>query len=125
MLILTNEQIQSRSGPAKSINLLKKKIFKSKKHIYCYRNKNIFFFDISIGKKILFKKNIFYLTKLIFYEKVIFINGVYSLFFFILPIVVSLLKVKKLIISPRGQIAPETLTSSTLGCSAIATKSSR
>ena len=109
MLILINEQIQSRSGPAKSINLLKKSIFKSKKHIYCYRNKNIFFFDFFIGNKIITNKNIFYLIKLILNEKVIFINGVYSLFFFILPIVIGLFKIKKIIISPRGQIAPETL----------------
>ena len=36
MIILNNEKIDSRSGPAKSINLLKSKVFKNKKYIYCF-----------------------------------------------------------------------------------------
>ena len=109
MLILNNEHILSRSGPAKSINLLKESLFKNKKNIYCYRNANPFFFDVTIGNKTLFKKNLFYLISLMFKQKLIFINGIYSMFFFILPIVISFLRKKKIVISPRGQIAPESL----------------
>ena len=109
MLILNNEHILSRSGPAKSINLLKESLFKNKKNIYCYRNVNPLFFDVTIGNKTLFKKKLFYLISLMFKQKLIFINGIYSMFFFILPIVISFLRKKKIVISPRGQIAPESL----------------
>ena len=60
MIILNNEKIVSRSGPVKSIFLLKQKIFKNKKIFYIFTDKN-YLFDILVGKKENIKKKFFYL----------------------------------------------------------------
>ena len=74
MIILNNEKITSRSGPAKSILLLKQKVFKNKKIFYIFRTHKRYFFDIIVGKKKLINKNIFFIYNLLFKTKVIYIN---------------------------------------------------
>ncbi len=108
MIILNNEKIDSRSGPAKSINLLKSKVLKNKNHIYCFFGKKTFYFDLIINSKKK-TKNIFSILKLFFFSKKIFINGIFSFVFCVIPLVICFFLRKIIIISPRGQIAPETL----------------
>tara|TARA_Y200000002_G_scaffold371055_1_gene367265 strand:+ start:728 stop:1828 length:1101 start_codon:yes stop_codon:yes gene_type:complete len=108
MLILNNEKIDSRSGPAKSINLLKSKLFKKKKYIYCFFGKEGLNYDVTIYNKN-YKKNLFSIIDLFFKNKVIYINGIFSFVFCVIPLIISFFLRKKIIISPRGQIAPETL----------------
>ncbi len=59
MIILNNEKIDSRSGPAKSINLLRSKVLKNRKYIYCFFGDNKLYFDLIINDKK--KEKIFFL----------------------------------------------------------------
>lgn len=108
MLILNNENTYSRSGPAKSINLLKSKVFKNKKYIYCFFGKSPFSYDLIINNKKK-NKNIFSILRLFLLSKKIYINGIFSFVFSVIPLIICFFFKKILIISPRGQIAPETL----------------
>jgi len=108
MIILNNENVSSRSGPAKSINLLRSKLFKRKKYTYCFFGKNFFEYDLIVNNKN-YKTNFLVILKLFLINKKIYINGVFSIVFCVLPLLIGFFVKKKIIISPRGQIAPETL----------------